>query len=115
MNISVSVAKRVAEKQKFTFMKTTVFVQLKTPLQSSVHGGSFKTKSEQSEGEAEYKLEVTGIPDSTPKEYLTLFFESKKNNGGPVENVDFDPDTGTAIISFKDKESKLNVFLFVVE
>ena len=55
--------------------------------------------------ETAFDLEVTGIHEQTPKELIQLFFENeKRSSGGPIAKLNFDPETGTAIISFEDKQ-----------
>ena len=52
-------------------------------------------------------LEVTGIREHTSKELIQLFFENeKRSSGGPIAKLKFDPETGTAVISFKDKQGR---------
>ena len=55
--------------------------------------------------ETAFDLEVTGIREQTSKELIQLFFENeKRSSGGPIAKLNFDPENGTAIISFEDKQ-----------
>jgi len=47
---------------------------------------------------------VSGVPADMSEEVILLFFESRKfcPSGGPVENVDLNLQTQTAIITFCD-------------
>lgn len=48
---------------------------------------------------------VTHLPTNVTDEQLELFFEnSKKSGGGEVERVDYDRDTKSAVVWFKDAE-----------
>ncbi|KFV82538.1 Poly [ADP-ribose] polymerase 14, partial [Struthio camelus australis] len=53
-------------------------------------------------------LEVTksiraeNIPPNTPDDYITIYFENKKNGGAQVVDVQQLPDEGAAIITFSD-------------
>lgn len=50
------------------------------------------------------KIKVTGIPDELPKEQmrdkLELSFCKSRNGGGEVESVDYNEQTGSAVITF---------------
>ncbi|NXS64198.1 PAR14 polymerase, partial [Brachypteracias leptosomus] len=53
-------------------------------------------------------LEITksvraeNIPPNTPSDYITVYFENKKNGGAQVVNVQQLPDEDAAIITFSD-------------
>lgn len=46
---------------------------------------------------------VTGISDNTTHDAIMLCFESRRNRGGPVENVHFEPSSGCAVVVFQDR------------
>ena len=55
-------------------------------------------------------IKVTKLPIDTTEDNLTFYFENtRRSGGGEVENVTFDPDTQTAIITFKDDDGKCSV------
>ena len=63
--------------------------------------------SSETSTEKKLDLEVTGIPEKITKEHISLYFENeKKTGGGAISNINFDSETGTAIISFQDKLGK---------
>ena len=45
---------------------------------------------------------VTGFSDDTTYEEIELFFESRRNNGGPVEKVTYVPERHQAIVVFQE-------------
>ena len=45
---------------------------------------------------------VSGISDNTTHDAIELHFESPRNNGGPVESVQFVPNSGRAVVVFQD-------------
>ncbi|KAK3094887.1 hypothetical protein FSP39_007507 [Pinctada imbricata] len=48
-------------------------------------------------------IKVSNIPEGTTEDALTYFFENRrKSGGGPVEEVEFDESTLTAIITFEE-------------
>lgn len=50
-------------------------------------------------------LKVTKLPPNTTVEFLENFFENTRRfGGGGVENVEYDEDTRTAIITFQEDE-----------
>ena len=109
----VLVAARVAAKERLSFMGQHLLVELKTDFHGSMHGRQLG-KMNEVKNEENLKLEVTGILENTPREFLSLFFESPKQcDGGPIEDMEFDSDTGTALIAFKDKESKCDSFTII--
>nr|XP_009675518.1 PREDICTED: poly [ADP-ribose] polymerase 14 [Struthio camelus australis] len=60
-------------------------------------------------------LEVTksiraeNIPPNTPDDYITIYFENKKNGGAQVVDVQQLPDEGAAIITFSDHKDVINI------
>ena len=46
---------------------------------------------------------VTGISDNTTHDAIMLCFESRRNSGGPVENVHFEPKSGYAVVVFQNR------------
>lgn len=51
---------------------------------------------------------VENIPPVIPKDYIVIYFESKKNGGGLVLENNYIPEDNSAIITFQD--SKGNVW-----
>ncbi|KAJ7351800.1 hypothetical protein OS493_035525 [Desmophyllum pertusum] len=45
---------------------------------------------------------VSGISDNTTHDAIELHFESHRNSGGPVERVQFVPNSGRAVVVFQD-------------
>ncbi|XP_073490603.1 protein mono-ADP-ribosyltransferase PARP14-like [Aquarana catesbeiana] len=45
-------------------------------------------------------VRVEGIPPSTPEEMVTLYFESARNGGGSVEDMEMLSDEGAALVTF---------------
>lgn len=54
-------------------------------------------------------LKVTKLPSDTTEDGLRFFFEStRKFGGGDVQDVEYDEDTRTAIVTFEEDEGKFN-------
>ena len=49
---------------------------------------------------------VSGISSDTTHDTIELFFESARNNGGPLQKVSFHPETGCALVVFQDRGGK---------
>ena len=45
---------------------------------------------------------VSGISGKTTQDTIELFFESPRNNGGPVETVRFKSESGRAVVVFQN-------------
>ena len=45
---------------------------------------------------------VSGISEDTTQDAIELFFESPRNNGGPVETVRFKPESDRAVVVFQN-------------
>ena len=55
---------------------------------------------------------VSGISDNTTHDAIELYFESQRNSGGPVANVQFQLNSGRAVVVFQDpKGLKLSYYL----
>lgn len=55
-------------------------------------------------------IKVTNIPDGTSKDALLFFFENRrKSGGGSVEDLEYDPDTKSAVITFEEPEGKISL------
>lgn len=53
---------------------------------------------------------MTGLASTTTKDSIVNFFENtRRSGGGEIENVDFTPDKGYAVVTFISAESKKNV------
>ena len=59
---------------------------------------------------------VSGISDDTTEDAIELFFESPRNNGGPVETVRFKPESGQAVVVFQNSSGQNSIapLMFVV-
>ena len=56
-------------------------------------------------------IEVTGLAPTTTEDAIVNFFENKKRTGGgDVESVDYNPDRGTAVVTFTTADSKKKNF-----
>ena len=52
-------------------------------------------------------IEVRGLAATTTKESIWKFFEdARSSGGGEVEHVDYTPEQGIAVVTFKKAESK---------
>ncbi|NXC96830.1 PAR14 polymerase, partial [Certhia brachydactyla] len=47
-------------------------------------------------------IKAENLPDSISSDYLTVYFESRRNGGGPVSDVQLLPEESSAIITFCD-------------
>ncbi|NXF33948.1 PAR14 polymerase, partial [Nyctibius bracteatus] len=47
-------------------------------------------------------IKAENIPDSVSTDYITVYFESVRNGGGPVADVQLFPEENSAIITFCD-------------
>ncbi|NXI32346.1 PAR14 polymerase, partial [Sterrhoptilus dennistouni] len=47
-------------------------------------------------------IKAENLPDSVSTDYLTVYFESARNGGGPVSDVKLLPEENSAIITFCD-------------
>ena len=56
---------------------------------------------------------VTGLPSGIHKDYIQMFFESARQNGGPVDNVEYESGDETAVVTFEDSEGILNLLVSV--
>ena len=45
---------------------------------------------------------VSGLSENTTYDAIRLHFESRRNNGGPVEKVEFVPNSDRAVVVFQD-------------
>ena len=53
------------------------------------------------------KVRIQGLKPQTNKEFLGLFFESKKmSGGGDIENIDFNVGKNEAVITFSHKRGQ---------
>lgn len=49
-------------------------------------------------------VEVRGMKPDTPAEYLSLFFESTKNYGGTIRNLEYTQGSDVALVTFEEQE-----------
>uniref|UniRef100_A0A672TM58 Poly [ADP-ribose] polymerase n=1 Tax=Strigops habroptila TaxID=2489341 RepID=A0A672TM58_STRHB len=54
-------------------------------------------------------IRAENIPPNVPSEYITVYFENKKNGGAHVEDVQQLPDEDAAIITFNDHKDVTNI------
>ncbi|NWR27531.1 PAR14 polymerase, partial [Tachuris rubrigastra] len=47
-------------------------------------------------------IKAENLPDSLSPDYITVYFESARNGGGPVSDVQLFPEQNSAIITFCD-------------
>ena len=50
-------------------------------------------------------IKVTAIPPGVSSDYITFFFENKrKSGGGDIDDLDYDEESQTAIITFEEED-----------
>ncbi|XP_033917927.1 protein mono-ADP-ribosyltransferase PARP14 isoform X2 [Melopsittacus undulatus] len=54
-------------------------------------------------------IRAENIPPNIPSDYITIYFENKKNGGAHVEDVQQLPDEDAAIITFNDHKDVTNI------
>lgn len=54
-------------------------------------------------------VRAENVPPNTPSDYITVYFENKKNGGAQVVDVQQLPDEDAAIITFSDHEGKAEI------
>ncbi|XP_009977362.1 PREDICTED: poly [ADP-ribose] polymerase 14-like, partial [Tauraco erythrolophus] len=54
-------------------------------------------------------IRAENIPPNTPNDYITIYFENKKNGGAQVVNVEQLPDEDAAIVTFSDHKDVTNI------
>ncbi|NXK15478.1 PAR14 polymerase, partial [Herpetotheres cachinnans] len=54
--------------------------------------------------ELTHSIKAENIPASISTDYLTIYFESVRNGGGPVSDVQLFPEENLAIITFCDRK-----------
>lgn len=61
-------------------------------------------------------VRAENIPPNTPSDYITIYFESKKNGGAQVVDVQQLHDEGAAVITFSDHKgnAEMQKTLFLV-
>ncbi|PFX11672.1 Poly [ADP-ribose] polymerase 14, partial [Stylophora pistillata] len=52
---------------------------------------------------------VTGFSENVTHDFIELYFESRRNGGGPVEKVHYRPKSGRAVVVFQDAKDMENV------
>lgn len=52
--------------------------------------------------ESTQTIKVENLPDSISTDYLTMYFESAQNGGGPVSDIQLFPEENSAVITFSD-------------
>lgn len=54
-------------------------------------------------------IKVTNIPEGTVPDALLFFFENRrKSGGGSVEDIKYDPDTKSSVITFEEREGGIS-------
>ena len=112
----VLAAKVVAEKKTTTFEGKTLRLELKSPLMSSGTQQPLVQSETTKSDDPELDLEVTGLPDKTSRDYLENFFSHQRIKGGDIKDLKFDPETGTAMVTYVSKQGSSLPFnmLFMV-
>ncbi|NWW31623.1 PAR14 polymerase, partial [Panurus biarmicus] len=57
--------------------------------------------------ESTQTIKAENLPDSISTDYLTVYFESTWNGGGPVSHVQLFPEENSAIITFCDNRGNI--------
>lgn len=52
--------------------------------------------------ESTQSIKAENLPESISTDYLTVYFESTRNGGGPVSDVQLFPEENSAIVTFCD-------------
>uniref|UniRef100_A0A8C8SNN8 Poly [ADP-ribose] polymerase n=1 Tax=Pelusios castaneus TaxID=367368 RepID=A0A8C8SNN8_9SAUR len=91
-----------------TFLKTIDTVELVNMCAQNNRLKNFKITARCLELTQSIKAE--NIPCNVPKDYVTIYFESPKNGGGPVLDVKLVPEEKSAIVTFDDHKD-LNTVL----
>ncbi|NXC45757.1 PAR14 polymerase, partial [Penelope pileata] len=52
--------------------------------------------------EVTHSIKAENIPDDVSTDYITVYFESARNGGGPVSDIQLFPEENSAIITFCD-------------
>lgn len=52
--------------------------------------------------ESTQSIKAENLPESISSDYLTVYFESPRNGGGPVADVQLFPEENSAIVTFCD-------------
>jgi len=72
---------------------------------------NFPTSEKEQPSISDRILKVSNIPSGFNKDTLVMLFESKRNGGGDTDNIVYDQQKGTAVITFKDPEGGLTIFM----
>ena len=48
---------------------------------------------------------MSGLPSATTEDYLHLFFENRRSDGGPIDELIYGDEEGVAVITFQEAES----------
>lgn len=54
-------------------------------------------------------IRAENVPPNTPSDYITVYFENKKNGGAQVVNVQQLPDEDAAIITFSNHKGNAEI------
>ena len=105
-------AKRVASRKTIKYQEDVFEMELAAHSRTINRGCEDTTSLSASPSTGEkLDLEVTDIPKFTDEAFLRMYFENeRKTGGGTVEKLNFDPETGTAVISFKDRQGGVRVW-----
>ena len=107
--INILAAKNVLQKHKTSPLKIN---KQKVDIKEYCPPQDESGESSEEEHEEAGAIKVTKLPPGTTEEAITLFFENhKKSGGGEVEKVEFDEIDQSAVIWFKEAESKDCVIL----
>ena len=61
------------------------------------------------DGDDHKRVLVTGLPSNFDEEAIQMFFESKRQDGGPVEHVKYEESEGQAVVTFEDSSGEINL------
>ena len=65
------------------------------------------------DGDDHRRVLVTGLPSNVDAEAIQMFFESKRQDGGPVEDVKYEISEGQAVITFEESSGELLLLLLL--
>ena len=98
------VAKAVAARKTIAFEGKTLQLDLKSSLMSSSTQQPVVSSETTKSDDLNLDLEVTGLPEKTPRDFLENFFSHQKIKGAEIRDLKFDPETGTAMVTYKNKQ-----------
>ena len=73
-----------------------------------------KLAEDEVDGDDHRRVLVTGLPSNVDEEAIQMFFESKRQDGGPVEDVKYEESEGQAVVTFEESSGELQLLLFLL-